>query len=372
VRGPIVITGGGTGGHLFPMQAIGDALLARGLDAASLRYVGSERGQETAILGEGPISLTLLAGRGIRRSMSLHAIVANLGAVTGLLRALVRALVLVRRWRPAVVVSVGGYASFAVSFAAVLWRRPLVLVELDAAPGAAHRMFTRFATRRCTAFPSSDPRTVFTGAPLRESLTTLDRSRVAQEAARARLSPPVASSRTVVVVMTGSLGATRVNAAVSELASRWARRHDVTLIHVSGRRDYAEVTRRTPVLDGLDYRVVEFADMTVLWQLCDVAVCRSGALTVAELTALGIASVLVPLPGAPGDHQTKNATALVDAGAARLLRDEECDAAALAALLDEVLVPTTRAAMARAAATLGRLDATRAIVDVVLDVASVS
>ncbi len=337
-----------------------------------MHYVGSQRGQERLILGDGPIALTLLAGRGIRRSLSLGALAANLGAVVGLASALTRAIVLVRRWRPSVVVSVGGYASFAVSLAAIVWRRPLVLVELDAAPGAAHRLFTRFAARRCSAFPSSDPRTVFTGAPLRDALTHLDRSSAARDAARVRFSPPIEQSRTVVVVMTGSLGATRVNAAVSDLAARWATRRDVSLIHVSGRRDYAEVCRRAPTLDGLDYRVVEFADMTVLWQVCDVALCRSGALTVAEVTALGIASVLVPLPGAPGDHQTKNATALVDVGAARLVRDQDCDASALAAVLDEVMAPATRAAMAHAAAALGRVDATHAIVDVVLDVGEAS
>ena len=368
MRGPIVITGGGTGGHLYPMQAIGDALVARGIAPAALRYVGSERGQESAILGGGPIELTQLAGRGIRRSLSFDALVANFGAIVGLARAVVRAFLLVRRWRPAVVVSVGGYASFAVSFAAFLRRRPLVLVELDAAPGAAHRLFTRFATRRCSAFPSDDSRTVFTGAPLRAALTTLDRSPSARDAALARMSPSIDPTRTVVVVMTGSLGASRVNIAVSELAARWATRRDVALIHVSGRRDFADVSRRAPVLEGLDYRVIEFADMAVLWQFCDVALCRSGALTVAELTALGIASVLVPLPGAPGDHQTKNATTLVDYGAARLLRDEDCDANSLATLLDEVMEPTTRATMAHAAAALGRVDATQVIVDVVLDV----
>jgi UDP-N-acetylglucosamine--N-acetylmuramyl-(pentapeptide) pyrophosphoryl-undecaprenol N-acetylglucosamine transferase len=172
----------------------------------------------------------------------------------------------------------------------------------------------------------------------------------------------------VVVVMTGSLGASRVNAAVSELAALWARRSDLALVHVSGRRDYESVRARAPALDGLDYRIVEFGDMAKLWQLCDLAVCRSGALSVAELTALGIASVLVPLPGAPGDHQTKNAVTLVEYGAARLLRDQDCDANSLAFVLEDVMEPSTLAAMSLAAASLGRLDATEAVVDEVLEV----
>jgi UDP-N-acetylglucosamine--N-acetylmuramyl-(pentapeptide) pyrophosphoryl-undecaprenol N-acetylglucosamine transferase len=186
------------------------------------------------------------------------------------------------------------------------------------------------------------------------------------------MSPPLDESRTIVVVMTGSLGAASVNRAVSELAGRWSERRDLALVHVSGRRDFREVTARAPELHGLDYRVVEFGDMVVLWQVCDVAVCRSGATTVAELTALGIASILVPLPGAPGDHQTKNAQALADHGAARLLHDANCDAATLAALLDEVFEASTRRRMAEAAKALGHLDAATRIAHEVLDVREAS
>ena len=99
---------------------------------------------------------------------------------------------------------------------------PLVLVELDAVPGAAHRFFLRYAAYRCTAFSSSEPRTVFTGAPLREVIVAVDRSNESRRDACSAMQPPIDPSRTIVVVMTGSLGATRVNRAVSELARKWA------------------------------------------------------------------------------------------------------------------------------------------------------
>jgi UDP-N-acetylglucosamine:LPS N-acetylglucosamine transferase len=367
VTGPIVITGGGTGGHIFPMQAISEALMATGVDAESLRFVGSRRGQEASLLGAGPVSLSRLPGRGIRRSLTPRALVANVGALFGLLGAVIIALGLVGRWRPSVVVSVGGYASFAASLAAYLWRRPLVLVELDATPGAAHRFFAHYALKRCTAFASNEPRTVVTGAPVRESLVRLDRSSASRREACASMQPPLDDSRTIVVVMTGSLGAARVNRAVSELALRWSGRGDLALVHVSGRRDYDEVVARRPVLDGLDYRVIAFADMSQWWRVCDIAISRSGALTVAELTALGIPSLLVPLPGAPGDHQTKNAEALAAHGAAVVLPDAQCDAATLASLLDEVAHPSTLERMATAAKALGHLDAATRIAQVVLD-----
>jgi UDP-N-acetylglucosamine--N-acetylmuramyl-(pentapeptide) pyrophosphoryl-undecaprenol N-acetylglucosamine transferase len=368
VNGPIVITGGGTGGHVFPMQAVAEQLQALGVTSGDLRYVGSQRGQEGALLGAGPIALTLLPGRGIQRSFSPPALLSNIGAVLGLGVAIVRAFVTVGTWRPSVVVSLGGYASFATSLAAVLWRRPLVLVEFDATPGASQKILSRFAIRRCTSFVSSAPRSVTTGTPLRDAIVAVERSDVARHAARTHASPPIEPERSVVVVMTGSLGAYRVNSAVSALASLWANRQDRTLVHVTGRRDFAAVTSARPDTSGLDYRIIEFGDMTQLWALCDVAVCRSGAITIGELTALAIPSLLVPLPGAPGDHQTKNALAVVHAGGARMLSDAMCTGPALASALDEILRPDTLAAMQSAAGSLGRRDGATQIARVVLDV----
>lgn len=367
MAGPIVITGGGTGGHIFPMQAVSEQLQILGINSNDLRYVGSRRGQEAMLLAGGAVALTLLPGRGIRRSWKPRAIAENLGAAFGLVTAVLIAMYKVGRWRPSVVVSVGGYASFAVSFAAVLWRRPLVLVELDAGPGAAHRVFGRFAARWCTAFDSSEPRSSTTGAPLRDAIVAIDRSASARSLARGRFTPHIDHDRQVVVVMTGSLGASTVNIAVSGLARLWSARTDRTIIHVTGRRDFTTVSESRPETSGLDYRIIPFGDMTELWAVCDVAVCRAGASTIAELTALGIASVLVPLPGAPGDHQTKNAEALARAGGARLIVDRECSAQVLANILDEVMNTPDLAAMTRAASSLGHRDGALAIARVVLE-----
>jgi UDP-N-acetylglucosamine--N-acetylmuramyl-(pentapeptide) pyrophosphoryl-undecaprenol N-acetylglucosamine transferase len=367
MTGPVVITGGGTGGHVFPMQAVAEALRERGLGPNALRYVGSRRGQEAQLL-RGEIALTLLPGRGIRRSLRPRDVVINFGAIVGLVTAVVMALVLVRRWRPSVVVSVGGYASFAVSCAAVLWHAPLVLVEFDATPGAAHRLFQRYARTRCCAFDEDGDNVVVTGAPLRHAIEDVDRSMVARVAAKASFVPPIESDRDVVVVMTGSLGSTRVNRAVRELARVWAERGDRTLLHVTGRRDYDEFLATSPMTSELDYRVSAFADMIELWGVADVAVCRAGAITVAELAVLAVPSVLVPLPGAPGDHQTMNARAVVDAGGARMIRDEECTGDVLAQLLDEILAPATRASMEAGVHSLAHPHAAQAIASVVLGI----
>jgi UDP-N-acetylglucosamine--N-acetylmuramyl-(pentapeptide) pyrophosphoryl-undecaprenol N-acetylglucosamine transferase len=196
-----------------------------------------------------------------------------------------------------------------------------------------------------------------TGTPLRESIVAIDRSPVARAAARAAMVPPIDDGRSVVVVMTGSLGSTTVNRAVIDLARRWSNRRDRTIVHVAGRRDVEFVRAHAPAVDGLDYRILEFGDMVQLWALCDVAVCRAGASTVAELATLQIPSVLVPLPHAPGDHQMKNALVVVEAGGARLVLDAECTGAKLDEVLETVMTSDTLASMGRAAGTLGRGDA---------------
>jgi len=368
MSGPVVITGGGTGGHVFPMQAVAEALRAQGLATSELRYVGSRRGQEGRLLGNGDVALTLLPGRGLRRSWRPKDALVNLGAALGLAAAVVSAIALLRRWRPAVVVSVGGYASFAVSFAAMCWRTPLVLVELDATPGAAQRIVGRYAVKRCCAFPVEGANVVVTGAPLRAGIEAVDRSKAARDAAKAAQTPPIDPARLVVVVMTGSLGSARVNRAVRELATKWDSRDDRAIVHVTGRRDFDEVRARLPSSNGLDYRVIAFGDMVELWTLCDVAICRAGAVTIAELTALSIPSVLVPLPGAPGDHQTRNAEAVVKVGGAQRLTDANCTGDALATVLEQLMEPATLATMSRGAGTLARHDAARAIASVIADV----
>ena len=186
---------------------------------------------------------------------------------------------------------------------------------------------------------------------------------------RAEVEPAIEPGRRVVVVMTGSLGAARVNDAVVDLAHRWSERRDVVLVHVTGRRDFDRVSAARPTTAGLDYRVIAFADMVTWWSLADVAVCRAGAATVAELTLLGIPSVLVPLPGDPGDHQSANAAALASSGAATVIADRECSGERLASELDLILEPSRHDEMSAAAASLGRADAADTIARVVSELA---
>ncbi|MGH9082426.1 MAG: UDP-N-acetylglucosamine--N-acetylmuramyl-(pentapeptide) pyrophosphoryl-undecaprenol N-acetylglucosamine transferase [Acidimicrobiales bacterium] len=360
-----VVAGGGTGGHVLLALAVARALVEQGHDPGSIELVGSRRGQEGDLLAGEGFPLTLLPGRGIARRLDAGALLANAGAVVGLARAIRRAAALVARSRPRVVVSVGGYASFPSDLAAVVLRIPLVLVNVDAVPGLVHRIFGRFAAASAVAFPGTPlPRAVVTGTPVRAEIAGVDRSPAAARQARQRLGLP--PDRSTVGVVGGSLGARRLNEAASGLAREWAQRADRSLYHVTGRGRGAEVA--PPVGGALCYRSVEFErQMALLYQAADVMVCRAGAVTVAELAVAGVPAVLVPLPGAPGDHQTANARALADVGAGELLADGACDAGGLAARLDRLLSdPERLRSMGEAARALGHADAARRVAEVVI------
>jgi undecaprenyldiphospho-muramoylpentapeptide beta-N-acetylglucosaminyltransferase len=362
---PILIAGGGTAGHVVPAIAIARALVERGHPAASIQFVGSRRGIEGRLVPEAGFAVTLLQGRGLARRLTPANIVANVGAVAGLLSAIVQAIVLVARRRPSVVVSVGGYASVPCVLAATIVRVPLVVAEQNAVPGAANRLAARVARAAAVSFAGTElPRAVVTGNPVRTEILATDRSPAGRAAARAALGIADLGDRRVVVAFGGSLGARRINQAVLGLASEWRDRSDVALYHIVGRRDWDEMAaaKPEPSPDGLWYEQVPYEDrMALVYAAADVAVCRAGASTVAELTAVGLPAIVIPLPGAPGDHQTANGRALSTAGAARVIADAEVDAHRLAVELDRLLDDSLLTEMASAARRLARPDAAAAV-----------
>jgi UDP-N-acetylglucosamine--N-acetylmuramyl-(pentapeptide) pyrophosphoryl-undecaprenol N-acetylglucosamine transferase len=358
-----VIAGGGTAGHVLPGVAIGLALVARGHAPESIHFVGSDRGIERRLVPEAGFPLTVLPGRGIQRKVSARAIADNAVALYGLARAAGRAFTLVRNERPRVLVALGGYASVPAAVAAAALRVPIVVAEQNAVPGAANRLVARVARRSAVSFPDTAlPRAVFTGNPVRAEVRAIDRGR---DRARARAKLGIDDGRLLVAVFGGSLGARRINDAVLGAAERWIDRGDLALRHVIGERDWDRYRDRADALAAaggparIQYQPVVYEDdMPTLYAAADIALCRSGATSVAELAAVGLPSVLVPLPGAPGDHQSANARYLVDAGAAVLLPDPQCDArrvdAEVGGLLSE---PALLARMAAAARSVARPDA---------------
>ncbi len=359
-----VVAGGGTGGHVIPGLAIAEEIVARCDRIDAVHYLGSRRGLETRIVPEAGFSLTALPGRGIARKPTLR----NLGAVLGLGAAILIAVVRMAQWRPAVVVGLGGFASVPGVVAAVVWRIPLVVAEQNAVPSAANRLGARFAKVAAVPFPEVDlPNAVWTGNPVRAAVTRVDRS-AGREEARQRLA--IDPERRLVCVFGGSLGARRINEAVLEALEEWRDRDDLTIRHITGERDYGELTERLNALGGrhghrLILQQVEFEhDMAAVYAASDLVVCRAGAGTVAELTVAGVPAILIPFPGAAADHQNANAAILSQSGAVRVVPDSELNGERLSREVDELLGDEQGLrSMSAAAKTHGRPDAAEAVVD---------
>lgn len=365
-----VVTGGGTSGHVVPAIAILEALRDSGTDVSALRYVGARRGVETRLVAEATgVACEFLPITGLKRSLAPRDLVTNFLLPFRLVAATARAVLLLRRWKPRVVVSVGGYASEPAARAAVLTKVPLVCVSYDRTPGLATRRQARRARACAVAFADSSlSRAVHTGAPVRARLRGLD---VGAERDEARRMFGVSGASTVVAVVGGSLGSGALNDAVPSLLGALSANVDdgeTAVIHVTGPR-FADAAR--PVVPaGVTYvRLPYCDDMASLYAACDVLVCRAGASTVAEVATVGLASVIVPWSGAADDHQRRNAQWLSDAGAAVSVPD-----GATEALVREVIglveTPTRRRELAEAAKAMGAIHRGEALVRLIREVAT--
>jgi UDP-N-acetylglucosamine--N-acetylmuramyl-(pentapeptide) pyrophosphoryl-undecaprenol N-acetylglucosamine transferase len=315
---------GGTGGHVFPALA-----LARLLRAASheVVWLGTRRGLEARVVPAEKIDIEWLAMSGLRGKGALTL----LAAPFKLLQSIWQALGVMRRRQPALVVGFGGFVTGPGGVAAWLTRRPLVIHEQNAIAGYSNRMLSRFARRVLSAFPRAFPPGVdarVVGNPVRAEIAMQPppAARFAQRAGALRL-----------LVVGGSLGASRLNAVVPFAVAQLERAGlSLHVRHQAGERGidaaraaYAEAKVSGDVTPFIDDMARAYAD-------ADLVICRAGALTVSELAAVGVASILVPFPAAVDDHQTVNAQFLVREGAAVLIADRDLTADKLAATLREL------------------------------------
>jgi UDP-N-acetylglucosamine--N-acetylmuramyl-(pentapeptide) pyrophosphoryl-undecaprenol N-acetylglucosamine transferase len=348
-----VLAGGGTGGHVTLALALGEEIARSG---DPVLFVGSERGLEAKLVGPAGFELVTLpvqpwAGMGAR---------ARLGAGASFARATVAALGLLRRRRADLVLSVGGYAAAPAAAAAIALRRPLAIVEPNAIPGRTNRVMARFARRVFTAFAAAEP--AFAGrAPVETTGAPLRRALLDAFAAAGPRRAPAAPFRLLIVG--GSQGARQLNdAMVAALPELDPAR--LELFHQTGPADRARVADAY-ARAGFRAEVVDFdAALASRYQWADVALCRAGALTVAELAMAGLPALLVPYPYAADDHQRANARALEQAGAGRLLDPAGFDGKLLAGALGSLLErPESLLEMGRRARSLARPDAAQRIVE---------
>ena len=341
----LVIAAGGTGGHVFPALAVAQVLARHGV---VVEWVGSNRGLEARVVrDQAGFPLTELTVQGLRG----RGLVGLLGLPMGLLRSLIDCWRVLARVRPGLVLVFGGYVSFPVGLAARLQGRPLWVHEQNAVMGTANRWLARLAQRVLTSFSTTQhapASAVCVGNPVREALTALPpvSARLMGEGQPLRL-----------LVLGGSLGARALNQAlpsvVAGLQPVWP--HGLAVWHQTGTSEEAAVQQAyaaQPIVPQ-NLRVEAFIDdMAAAYQWADLVVCRAGASTVAELAAVGLPAIFVPLPHAIDDHQTSNAQALVQAGAALLVAQTDRLADALSVSLSSLTAQRLRA-MAQATQTLG-------------------
>jgi len=347
-----LIMAGGTGGHVFPALAVAKALMARG---HQVEWLGTARGLEAKVVPAAGIQLHCLNIAGVRGRGIRHLLIAPWLIVKSVLT--VRRIL--RGFKPAAVIGLGGYVAGPGGVAAFLSRIPLLIHEQNAVAGTTNRLLARLAKRVLCAFPAVLPGAIDIGNPLREEfyLQPEPALRFAAREGAPRL-----------LVLGGSLGAQALNQTVPKALALLPAEARPLVRHQTGSQHAADCELAYQER-GLNARVEPFIeDVAEALAWADLVICRAGALTVAELSAVGVGAVLVPYPHAIDDHQSANAQWLVARGAALLAPQESLSPERLSRLLTEILPDRPRlCAMAAAARAAATPDATEAFVQHILE-----
>lgn len=350
-QGGVMIMAGGTGGHIFPALAVARDLMAREVCVA---WLGSRGGMEERLIPDTGIPASWISIRGLRGKGLLSWVVAPFR----LLIALVQAGKVLRQNRPSVVLGMGGFAAGPGGMMARLMGIPLVIHEQNSVAGMTNRLLARMASRVLQAFPGSfgsDDGIATVGNPIRAEIADL----------------PVQDERTEgpvrVLVIGGSRGAMIFNQIVPEALRLITDPQRPEILHQCGEQ-HLEVTKMAYENAGVTGQVQQFiADMASAYQWADLVICRAGAMTVSELAAVGLPSLLVPYPFAVDDHQTGNARYLADADAAVLVPQTELTAKRLAEVLEDISHDSELLrSMGQQARSIASPDAARRVADICL------
>lgn len=360
-----VLTGGGTGGHIYPALALAERLQSQG---AEILYIGGERGFERELATRWGIPFAGLEMRGLPRRPSVDAVKSVFVAA----RAVAGARRLIADFKPDVAVGTGGYVAGPVMLAALLARIPTVVHEQNAVPGLTNRILAPLVTAVAMGYREARPRLAkrarctYTGNPVRKEI--LERSRD-EGIAALRLDP----SRRTLLIFGGSQASGAINQAVDEARETLQSIDGLQVVHVAGPRAYKALLatgsaeeREGAVVDG-NMRIVPYLhNMADALAAADLAVCRAGALSLAEITVRGIPAIVIPFPGAAGQHQLWNARVLADHGAAALIEERELSGVRLGQAVSGLLAnPDQMRRMADASRRLGRPDAADRLADLV-------
>ncbi|MBN1684641.1 MAG: undecaprenyldiphospho-muramoylpentapeptide beta-N-acetylglucosaminyltransferase [Gammaproteobacteria bacterium] len=384
----VLIMAGGTGGHIFPALAVAHALKKKQVDVI---WLGTQKGLEAQIIPKEDIPLFFITVSGLRKKGFFRFLLAPFQII----RALLQALKIIYQNQPDVVLGMGGFASGPGGIAGWLLRRPLVIHEQNAMMGMTNKILSHFATQVLTGFPfrrtedggrrtDREGRGIdYVGNPVRENIIQVGKRRGRRSAPRrtSRLMPPPTETFNL-LVLGGSQGASCFNEIIPKAITKLCKDRSrpvltISVWHQTGKHDFEKTKKRyewcqTPF--GIsEYRNVSDAiakveafieDMAKAYEWADLIICRAGALTIAEITAAGMPSILVPYPHAVDDHQTVNAQCLADQGAAVLIPQNQLhETKLIEVLLNFMSNPALLLKIGEKAYKLRKIDATAQIVN---------
>lgn len=314
----IVIAGGGTAGHINPGLAI--AKYIREMDnKAEILFIGTKRGMETTLVPREGFEIKYIKVKGFKRKISLDTFV----TIKELFQGIREARKIIREFKPDIVIGTGGYVCGPVVFIASRMKIPTLIHEQNAFPGATNRILSRFTDTVAISFKESEnyfkaaKKLVYTGNPVRGEILKADRA-----SSRNKLN--IHNDEPLIVVVGGSLGAERINNIVAEMLKKYLDHSKFKMIFATGNNQYDNVRQ---LLSGIDLKNIDVVpyiyDAANVYAAADIIVCRAGAITCSELTALGIPAIMIPSPNVVANHQEYNARSLERNGAAVVILEKD-------------------------------------------------
>lgn len=355
----VILSGGGTGGHIYPALTIAGQIKVL-CPEAELLFVGTRHGMEQELVPRAGYPIAFIEVASFKRHLSWDTLV----SVGKLFSGLAGSLKLLRSYKPDLVIGTGGYVCGPIVFLAALQGIPTCVQEQNALPGVTNKILAHFVRKLFLGYNEAAryfhgrAEKVYTGNPVRPDILSSDR---VSALAKFGLDP----ARKTILVAGGSLGAASVNKVMLEVERVLSGRAEVQVLHATGLKNYDAYVQQVQQLGGFQKNIIlvpYLHDMPLALAAADLAVFRSGAIGLAELTARGVPSILVPFPFASENHQEYNARALEAAGAAKVILDKDLQPEAVLQIIEHLLQHQEELlAMQQAAKALGRLDAAEII-----------
>lgn len=360
----VIIAGGGTAGHINPGIAIARYIKEKDKESEIL-FIGTNKGMEAQLVPREGFEIKFIKVRGFRRKLSKE----NLTAIKELIQGIAGSKKIIKEFKPDVVIGTGGYVCGPVVFSASRMKIPTLIHEQNAFPGITNRILSRYVDAVAVSFRESEEyfksakKLVNTGNPVRPELFNIDRQTARQKLGIDRQKP-------LVVVMGGSLGAEKINETVVAMLKKYFKNNEISMIFSTGARQHDKVIQNLGDYKNPSVNVVPYIyDSATVYNAADLIICRAGAITCSELTALGIPAIIIPSPNVVANHQEYNARALEKHGAAVVIIEKDLNVDLLYRQITDLLGDKEQLAkMARNSKKIGIVNSTEKIYSIIKEI----